>query len=164
MIGHVTQVSLGPGGIPNYPVDEAFCSPLGLEGDHHLHPQFHGGPKQALLLVSSEFLDRLREDRWPLYPGALGENLTTQGIDFRQVRMGQRYRVGETIIEISKVRQPCQTLSPYGHGIQKALYDERCKANDHTSPLWGLSGFYARVIQTGTVRTGDPIQLLDQVA
>lgn len=164
MIGHVTQVSVGPGGVPNYPVEEAVCSPLGLEGDHHRRPDIHGGPKQALLLVSSELLEQLREDRWPLHPGSLGENLTTQGLDFGQVRIGQRYRVGEVLIEITKMRRPCQTLSPYGEGIQKALFDERCKANDHTSPKWGRGGFYARVIQTGTVRTGDPIQLLDQVA
>jgi MOSC domain-containing protein YiiM len=160
--GHVTQLSVGLGGVPKYAVSEAFCTPLGLEGDRHEHPEYHGGPLQAVLLISSENLDELRSDGWQVFPGALGENVTTQGVDFRSVRIAQRYRIGEAIVEITKPRQPCHTLDVYGP-IQRAIFDRAAKNNDPTSPRWGLSGFYASVVEAGTIRTGDIIHLLDQV-
>ena len=48
-------------------------------------------------------------------------------------------------------------------GIQKAVYDAQVKAGDPSSPRWALAGFYASVVQTGIVRRGDPISLLDQM-
>jgi MOSC domain-containing protein YiiM len=162
MQGRITQVSTSRGGVPKYAVPEAWATPLGLEGDGHARPQFHGGPKQALLLVSGEDLEKLRGDGWPLFPGALGENLTISGLDFRRVRAGQRYRAGESVLEITKVRQPCETLSVYGEGIQSAVFDRAVKSGDSTSPKWGLAGFYASVAQPGLIRTNDIIVLLDQ--
>ena len=161
MQGRITQVSTSRGGVPKYAVPEAMATPLGLEGDQHAHPQYHGGPKQALLLVSEPNLDALRAEGWPLFPGALGENLTIADLDFRQVRIGQRYRAGDAIIEITKVRQPCGTLDVYGRGIQKAIFEPAVKAGDATSPKWGLAGFYAAVTQPGIIRTNDIITLLD---
>ena len=58
------------------------------------------------------------------------------------------------------MRLPCDTLSVYGAGIQAALYDARAQAGDSSTPVWGLSGFYASVIEPGFVRPGDPIALL----
>jgi MOSC domain-containing protein YiiM len=55
---------------------------------------------------------------------------------------------------------PCSTLDVYGSGVQAAIYDARVQAGDPGSPRWGLSGFYASVVQPGTVRAGDPIALL----
>ena len=162
MQGHIVQVSVSGGGVPKYAIPEGFATRLGLEGDGHAHPEIHGGPRQALLLISSENLDRLRGDGWPLFPGALGENLTVAGIDFRQIRIGQRFRAGDTLIEITKVRQPCATLNPYGVGIQAAIFDSAVKAGDARSPKWGISGFYASVQKTGPIRTNDIIELLDQ--
>lgn len=163
MRGTIVQLSISNGGVPKYAIQEAIVTPLGLEGDRHNHPEFHGGPNQALLLVSAENLESLRNDGWPLFPGALGENLTTQGVDFKQIRKGQRLRAGEAIIEITKPRQPCHQLDPYGKGIQEAIFDSSVRKGDHTSPHYGLSGFYASVIQGGLIRTNDIIELLDQV-
>jgi MOSC domain-containing protein YiiM len=99
---------------------------------------------------------------FPLYNGALGENLTTRGLDRRSLRIGQRYRIGAIIIELTKVRAPCDQLNVYGPGIQRAVYDAQVHAGDPHTPLWGLSGFYASVIQPGPIRPGDPIALLGQ--
>ena len=137
---------------------------LGVTGDGHAHPEIHGGPRKAILLITSEGLDELKERGFPLFPGALGENLTTLGLNRRDVRIGQRYRIGEVLLEIVKVRAPCDTLSVYGHGIQRAIYDQEVKAGNIASPLWGLSGFYASVLQTGTIHPGDPIHLVDETA
>jgi len=149
--------------VPKRPIPDGVITPLGITGDGHANPQFHGGPRQAILLITSEGIDELKEQGFRLYPGALGENLTTRGLNRRSMRGGQRYRIGEILLEITKVRAPCETLNAYP-GIQKAIYDQEVKGGNPASPLWGLSGFYASVLQTGTIHPGDPIHLLDETA
>ncbi|MCU1335318.1 MAG: domain containing protein [Bryobacterales bacterium] len=160
----VLQINVSPGGVPKRPIPDGMVTPLGITGDGHAHPQIHGGPRKAILLITSEGIDELKEQGFPLYHGALGENLTTLGLNRRSVRVGQRYRIGDITVEITKVRAPCETLSVYGPGIQKAIYDQEVKAGNSASPLWGLSGFYASVLRAGAIRPGDPIQLLDETA
>jgi MOSC domain-containing protein YiiM len=160
--GCIVQISVSRGGVPKRAVAEADITPLGLAGDVCAHPEFHGGPRQAILLVTSEGIEELKALGFPLYPGALGENLTTRGLDRRSVRLGQRYRTGNVLIEITKVRGPCETLNLYGPGLQAAVYDKAIKDSDATSPRWGLSGFYAAVLQPGIIRPGDPISLLEE--
>jgi MOSC domain-containing protein YiiM len=156
--GSIVQVSISRGGVPKRAIPEGDIGPLGIAGDSHAHPEIHGGPRQAILLISSEAIEALTAQGYPLYPGALGENITTVGLDHKQWRPGQRWRVGQAIVEFTKLRAPCSQLSVYGPGIQKAIY-----ADDPTSPRWALSGFYASVVQPGIVRPGDPISLLDQM-
>jgi MOSC domain-containing protein YiiM len=160
----VEQVSVSRGGVPKRAIPSGEVNQLGIVGDQQAHPQLHGGPMQALLLITAEGIDELKALGFPLFAGALGENLTTRGLDRRTVRVGQRYRIGEIIIEITKLRQPCDQLSPYGFGIQRAVFDAQVNAGDPTSPRWGLGGYYASVVQPGTIRPGDPICLLDELA
>jgi len=161
--GSIVQINISPGGIPKRPIAEAEVTPEGIRGDSWAHPQFHGGPQQALLLITSEGIAELIEQGYPLHAGALGENLTVTGLDRRQMRIGQRYRVGEVLIELTKMRAPCATLKVYGPSIGQAVYDHQVKAGDASSPRWGLGGFYARVLHGGVVRPRDIIQLVDQV-
>lgn len=164
MQASVIQVSVSNGGVPKYPVMSGQVTVNGIAGDRQAHPGIHGGPRQAVLLITSEGLDELKRLGYPLYPGALGENITTQGLDRRAMRLGQRYRVGEVILEITKMRQPCDQLSPYGDGIQAAVFDTSIKAGNTESPRWGLAGFYARVIQPGTIHPGDAVFPLEEMA
>jgi MOSC domain-containing protein YiiM len=162
-VASVLQINVSPGGLPKRPIPDGVVTPLGIAGDGHAHPQVHGGPRKAILIITSEGIEELKEQGFPMYYGALGENLTTRGLDRRSVRVGQRYRIGEILVEITKVRTPCETLNAYP-GIQKAIYDQEVKAGNSASPLWGLSGFYASVLKAGAIRPGDPIQLLDETA
>jgi len=164
MRGTILRVNISRGGVPKLPVARGFLAPLGIEGDAVAHPAIHGGPNQAVLLIASEVVDELSAQGWPVYYGALGENLTTQGIDHKRLRQGQQYRAGEAIIELTKPRGPCATLDVYGPGIQKVIYDPAVKARDPRSPVWGMSGFYASVVQPGAISPGDPIVLLSEVA
>ena len=167
LLGTVQQVSISKGGVPKLAVPEAWANPLGLEGDGHNHPQFHGGPSKALLLVSLEDLEALQAEGFPVFPGALGENLTIRGIDFRKLRSGQRFVVGDAAIELTTLRQPCSALDGYNVSpdtpIQKRLYDARAKAGDPSSPVWAMGGFYASVVQRGLINTGATIALADHV-
>jgi MOSC domain-containing protein YiiM len=161
--GEIIQINISPGGIPKRSIPEAVVTAEGIRGDRWAHPDIHGGPRQALLLITSEGIEELIAQGHPLFHGALGENLTIHGIDRRQMRLGQRYRVGEVFIELTKSRGPCSTLDVYGPGIQRAIYDAQVKAGDPSSPRWGLSGFYAQVLKGGAIRQHDIISLVDQV-
>jgi MOSC domain-containing protein YiiM len=157
--GSVLQISVSQGSVPKRAVPEGVVTELGIEGDGHAHPEFHGGPRQALLFIAAEGIEELKQAGFPLFPGALGENITTTGLDRRALRIGQRWRVGpDVVVEFTKLRMPCKALNRYGAGaIQRALYDEVIHAGDPSSPHWGLGGFYARVVEGGTIHTGDEI-------
>ncbi len=139
-------------------------TPLGLAGDAHAHPQIHGGPRQAVLILASETVDALRARGYPVFYGALGENLTTSGLDPQELRLGQQLRAGSALLEITKIRVPCATLDVYGPEIKQEIYDERVKAGDPASPRWGMSGFYARVLQPGAVHPNDIISVVATLA
>ena len=164
--GSIVQINISRGGVPKLPIPEAKVHSLGVEGDHQAHPQVHGGPRQAVLLICAEVIDQLRDQGFPLFYGALGENITTRGLDHREFRIGQQFRIGpEVWIEITKVRAPCNQLDVYGAGtIQKTIYDKQVKAGDPTSPHWAMSGVYASVVRPGSIRPGDTITLIGEVA
>src|SRR5580692_3572758 len=161
--GTILQVSVSRGGVPKRAIPIGEVGPLGIAGDDCAHPQIHGGLQQAVLLISSETIVELTARGYPLYPGALGENITTLGIDRAQWRTGQRWRIGQIVVELTTVRAPCSQLNVYGPGIQKAIYDAQVSAGDPSSPRWAMSGFYVSVVRPGPVRPGDPISLLDQM-
>lgn len=156
MTGTILQVNVSRGGIPKRPIPSAELTAAGVTGDAWRFP-FHGGVRKAILLVTMEGIDELVSQGFPLFAGALGENLTTRGLDRRALRLGQRLNVGDAVIELTTMRTPCATLDVYGTGIQAAMYDARVQKGNADSPLWGLSGFYASVVQPGVVRPGDTI-------
>jgi MOSC domain-containing protein YiiM len=164
MEGTIVQVNISPGGLPKREIPEGMITPLGLEGDRHAHPQIHGGPRKAILLIAAEVVDDLTERGFPLFYGAMGENLTTRGIDVRDLRIGDRLRAGGATLEITQPRGPCTALDIYGTSLKDEIYHKRVKALDHTSPHWGMSGFYASVVQPGPVGPGDIIALVATLA
>jgi len=109
-------------------------------------------------------VETLAERGYPVFFGALGENLTTRGIDVRQLRIGDRLRAGGALLEITSPRGPCLQLDVYGPSIKAEMYDKRVKALDPTSPRWGMSGFYTSVISPGPVGPGDIIAVVGQLA
>jgi MOSC domain-containing protein YiiM len=157
----IVQINISKGGVPKLPVAEAVVTRLGIEGDGHAHPEIHGGLNQALLWICEEAIEELKTLGYPLHAGALGENLTSRGVDRRGLRIGQRWRAGGIVMELTKVRAPCQTIQVYGPDIGPAVYDQNVKSCDWSSPRWGLSGFYASVVQPGPIRAGDSLALLD---
>jgi MOSC domain-containing protein YiiM len=158
MRGLVLQINLSLGGLPKRPVAEAMLTPLGFEGDAVAHPGVHGGPAKALLLGTAEATDDLIARGFPLFYGALGENLTTRGLDRRELRSGMRFRVGQAVIELSKFRTPCDALGVYGPELRRLIPEKGALPSD---PGWAMGGFYASVVRPGWVRAGDIICLVD---
>ncbi len=164
MQGTIVQINISPGGLPKRPVSGGFIASLGIVGDRQAHPGIHGGPRQAILLIAAEVVEELQRRGYPVVFGSLGENLTTRGIDMRDLRIGDRIRAGGALLEITKPRGPCTQLDIYGPSIKEEIYDARVKARDHTSPHWGMSGFYLSVVEPGPVSAGDIIAVVAQVA
>ena len=160
MTGSIVQINISPGGIPKRPIAEAELTPEGIRGDSWAHPQIHGGPKQAVLLITSEGIQELIAQGFPLYAGALGENLTVTGLDRRQMRIGQRYRVGEVLLELTKMRTPCSTIEIYGPSIKDAIYDAQVKAGDVVIAALGSQ----RVLRAGAARRDCPASRYNPVS
>lgn len=160
MTPRVIQINISGGGIPKKPIPVGTVTFTKVEGDNWNDRRFHGWPDQAICLYSLELIDELKAEGFPLFPGALGENFTTEGLDFRAVRLGDRYRVGDEVeIRITKIRVPCRTITVYGEGIIKATYDLEVKHGNVNTPKWGRSGYYAEVSKEGRVYPDDPIVL-----
>ena len=151
MKARVFQVNVSPGGVPKRAVASAHLGPLGLEGDAVDHPRIHGGPERAVCLYGLERILALQEEGHPVFPGALGENLTIVGLDWDLVVPGTRWSVGEAEIEVTKYTTPCKTTAPFVSGDLKRFHQ------DH-SPGW--SRVYARVVQPGRVVAGDAVRSL----
>ena len=111
MQGTIVQINVSPGGLPKRPVSGGFLTPLGIEGDRHAHPGIHGGPRKAILLIAAEVVEELQQRGYPVFFGAMGENLTTRGIDVRHLRIGDRIRAGGALLEITEPRGPCSALA-----------------------------------------------------
>ena len=164
MQGSIIQVSVSLGGLPKRAVSGGLITPLSIEGDRHAHPAIHGGPRKAILIVASEAIEDLIARGYPLFHGAFGENLTTRGITIRDIRIGDRLRAGGATLEITEPRSPCPALDVYGESLKEEIFDERVRALDHTSPRWGMSGFYASVVEPGPVRPDDIIAVVAKLA
>jgi ferredoxin-NADP reductase/MOSC domain-containing protein YiiM len=125
---------------------------LGAQGDQQADRVGHGGEQRALFVYQIEsyryWQDFLGRDEFVM--GQFGENLTVSGMADDEVCIGDRYRIGSTVLETSQPRVTC-----YKVGIR--LNDERMPALlvKHRRP-----GFYFRVIQEGTVSAGDAIEKL----
>jgi len=141
------QVNVSPGGMPKLPVLSARVTRNGIEGDRQRNLKYHGGPDRAVCIYSQELYAWLVEQGIDVSPGQIGENFTTAGLDLQKLSPGYRLRVGEDcIIEITKVRVPCSQLKKWDVDLPELIV--------------GRSGWVARVIEEGTVRPGDVIEML----
>lgn len=139
--------------IDKRPVDGPVrLEPLRLAGDEQADLVHHGGPDKALLAYAASHYERWRNEHpdhdWAY--GGFGENLTIQGQDETTVCVGDRYRIGECVVEVSQPRQPCWKLSRRWRLPQLAV---AVRTN-------GRTGWYLRVLSTGTLHAGLPVELL----
>lgn len=154
MSGRVVQVNVSRGGVPKRPVAEARIGPLGLAGDDHDHSWVHGGPHRAVALFGIEAIQRVQADGHPgVVPGAVGENLTTEGIELARLPIGTRLAVGnEVVLEISSPANPCDVIKRAFTAGKSGRISILLHPED--------SRMYARVLTEGSVRPGDAIRVL----
>jgi len=123
---------------------------FGLEGDEQADRVAHGGPDQALYVYALEDYARWEiELERTLCPGTFGENLTTFGFDPNDALVGERWSVGSALLEVSQPRLPCFKLA----GRLELPTFVRTFA-ERRRP-----GTYLRIVDHGTVASGDAIDL-----
>ncbi|MFH8285604.1 MOSC domain-containing protein [Streptomyces antibioticus] len=124
----------------------------GLAGDAVCDLRHHGGDDQAVYAVAREDLDDWeRELGRTLGNGAFGENLTTEGLDVSGARIGERWRIGPTVVlEVTGGRIPCRTFQ--GHLGEKGWVRRFTQK--------AATGAYLRVIEPGEIRAGDAIEIV----
>ncbi|MDQ7991406.1 MAG: MOSC domain-containing protein [Propionicimonas sp.] len=126
--------------------------PLGVEGDEIADLERHGGHDQAVYAFAREdYAHWEAELGRPLAPGSFGENLTTVGLDVQGARIGERWRVGTALLELTGVRIPCSVFAGF---VDEPHWVRRF--TEH-----GVPGAYLRVIEPGTVAAGDPVTVVE---
>ncbi|VDC26670.1 MOSC domain-containing protein [Pseudogemmobacter humi] len=159
----VTELRIGPvrpfgpaaSAIDKAPVAGALMAGReGLSGDEQADRRHHGGPDKALHayalahypLWSAEMPERAALFR----PGGFGENLVVEGADEDSICLGDRFRLGGALVEVSQGRQPCWKLNlRFNRPDMARLVQET-----------GRSGWYFRVPGPGPVAAGDRAVLL----
>ena len=137
-----------PTGIDKEAVLTAQVSTLGVVGDAVLDTKHHGGPDQAVYIYfADDYSFWEAELDKPLRPGQFGENLTIGGIDSADIAVGDRFTIGDVLLEITMHRTPCNTF-----------------AAQMGDPRWVKQfaralrpGAYARVLAEGAVHPGDAV-------
>lgn len=128
---------------------------MGIDGDTQADLVNHGGADKAVYaydLGDYHFWEQRLDCKLPF--GTFGENLTVEGLPSDVARVGDRYRIGTTLLEVTQPRQPCFKLG--------------MRMNDHHFVAAFAKalrvGFYLRVIEPGALRAGDIITLEHRAA
>lgn len=146
-------------GIVKLPVGRPLAlGPEGLEGDEQADRRVHGGVEKAVHHYPFEHYAAWQAELGALpalaAPGGFGENISTSGLTEATVAVGDIFRLGSALLQVSQGRQPCWKLN------------RRFEVPDMARRVQqsGRTGWYYRVLQPGTVAPGDRLELLDRPA
>jgi len=141
MIGKVAAVCVSESkGTPKRDVGEGFLvAEQGIEGDAH-----SGFMHRQISMLSMEDIETMKAALPDLAPGSFAENITVEGFDLGSLKIGDRVRVGEALLELSQIGKECHTRCAVYH-----------KTGDCILPKKGL---FFRVIEGGRVKSGDPVK------
>lgn len=147
---HVHQINVSNGGVPKLPVESVEVGFDGATIDQQADITHHGGPDRALCVYSLEVIQVLQEEGHPIFPGAVGENLTISGLEWDQIGIGDQFKIGtDLVIEVTSPTTPCSKNAGW-------FLDRNFRRMSHDRHP-GFSRMYAKVLVPGTVTTGDPV-------
>lgn len=129
-----------------------FLTKLGLEGDGVGDRKNHGGTDKAVCVYSLDYYEYWEKALGTKLPtAAFGENFSVSGMKENEICIGDVFKAGSAVLQVSQPRQPCSTLAAR-HGridFVKLVVDS------------DLTGFYFRVLEEGAVKAGDGIDLIE---
>ena len=128
---------------------------LGLEGDAQADLRVHGGPDKAVYAYDAAGYAHFSEALGRDVPfGRFGENLTVEGMPETEVRIGDVYRAGLALVQVTSPRSPCYKLAMRMEmpAFPRLFFES------------GRTGFYLRVLEEGLLAAGDPIELVAREA
>ena len=129
---------------------------LGLEGDQVSDTRHHGGLDQALYAFAREDLDWWAGELGvAILDGQFGENLTTRGIDVNEAEIGERWQIGDVLLEVRSIRTPCNDFKNW---MGRSGYDNTAWVKRFAQVA--RPGPYLRVLAEGTVRAGDELAVI----
>jgi MOSC domain-containing protein YiiM len=142
-MGKITAICIseGKGTAKHFVAQAKLIAEHGLEGDGHAGP-WH----RQVSLLSKEKIDAFRSRGAAVIDGAFGENLIVEGIDFRSLPLGTRYKSGEVLLEMTQIGKECHN----GCAIYQAMGD--C--------IMPREGVFCRVLQGGTLKVGDSLEIV----
>ena len=142
-----------PTGIYKKSVEQVSVDVLGIIGDIQADKRFHGGPEKALHQYALSSYEKIIK-RYPLLhqqakPGMIGENLSATDMNEHNVCIGDIYKVGSAILQVSSPRIPCWKI------------DAKFKQPDLHQFIsqHRLNGWYYRVVQAGDITLNDKLIL-----
>ncbi|WJY17990.1 MOSC domain-containing protein [Alteriqipengyuania flavescens] len=145
-----------PSGIAKQPLEGSIAiGSRGIAADEQADRRHHGYPAMALHQFPRAHYDwlRVRFGSLPRLagPGSMGENLSVGMIDEAQVHIGDRFRLGSALIELTQPRQPCATIERHlgTKGIVAAMVEA------------GISGWFYRVLEGGSASAGDNLERIE---
>ncbi|PWW25124.1 MOSC domain-containing protein YiiM [Geodermatophilus normandii] len=128
---------------------------LGLDGDVQVNRKYHGGEGQAVYAYAQEDADHWAAELGrDLPPGRFGENLRTAGLDLTGAVIGERWRVGTALFEVTAPRIPCANFARFW-GVPDLV--RRFTAH-------GATGAYLRVLESGEIGAGDEVTVVERPA
>lgn len=146
-----------PSGIYKLPVSKAIeINFEGFVGDHQADLKVHGGPDKAIHLYPTGHYEKLAiqfpDASSELIPGSIGENLATNELDEKEVRIGDIWKLGSAKLQVCQPRNPCWKIDEKFSSDGMAIYIAENQ----------LNGWYWRVIEPGRVELGDSLDLLEK--
>ena len=122
--------------------------------DIQVETKYHGGTYKAVYAYASEDYDWWSEELGvELGPGTFGENITTEGLDLTDALIGERWKLGSAVIEVSEPRIPCSTLASRMRQLDVKSFAKRFAAARRFGP-------YFLIVEDGDVAAGDPIEVI----
>lgn len=146
----------GFSGIDKRPVEQALVSELGMIDDIQVDKRFHGGPERALHQYALSSYETIIK-QFPLlykkaWPGSIGENISSNTMADDNVCIGDIYQIGEIKVQVSSPRIPCWKIS----------HKFNMRGVDKVVASHAITGWYYRILQTGSIKLGDEITLLER--
>jgi MOSC domain-containing protein YiiM len=124
---------------------------VNLAGDDQADRRVHGGPDKAVYAYAVADYDWWSDELGEAVgPATFGENLTTEGLDLSAAVIGERWKVGTTLLEVAQPREPCAKL---GLRMGDAAFRERFAQA-------GRTGAYLRILEEGGVGAEDPVEVV----
>ncbi|MBZ5202869.1 MOSC domain-containing protein [Planomicrobium chinense] len=133
-------------------VERVFLGKEGFHGDQVADLKHHGGPDRAVCIYSAEHYPLWEQEfEKPLPPSTFGENLTVSGMLEQDVYIGDIFRIGDAVIQVTQGRVPCQTI------------DRRLDMTPLMKRMvkTGFTGFLCRVIEEGEIQADSSIELIE---
>ncbi|WP_049913112.1 MOSC domain-containing protein [Halococcus thailandensis] len=137
-----------------HPVDgELYLDETNLAGDEQADLKHHGGPEKAVCVYPAEHYSHWDDELdLELGPAAFGENFTITGLTEREACIGDSYDIGAATVQITQPRSPCWKLARRWRTKDLATQFEET----------GYTGWYLRVLETGTVAPDQSMTLVDR--